>query len=90
MPYKPRRVLNAEELESWPLYSSLMDWARVLDCSPDTLRNGMRDRLLISSRVGNRHFFTKSQILKWYAPALHKIMYDTEYYQPIAVGKEMR
>jgi hypothetical protein len=92
--FKASRTVTVEELDRWPLYSSLSGWASILDCSRDTMRIGIRNGSLVGERqFGQRYFFTKWQILRWWAPGLYRTMYQETGVEPghgIEVGKDMR
>jgi hypothetical protein len=66
-----QRQVTMADMARWPLYASLRDWSVILRCSRETLRNEMRLGRLKGDIVGNnRWYFTRTQIARWYAPAL--------------------
>jgi len=59
------------EVANWPVYASLPVWAGVLGCTRDVLYHAQQMGYLKGERVGpKRLFFTKTAILRWYAPSL--------------------
>ena len=75
----PRRIVTQENLDTWPLYAPLGHWCEVVNMSKTMLMEEIRKGRLTGERVGlNRYYFTKEQILRWYAPGLFAQLYQKE------------
>lgn len=75
MAHKPRMIQNFHSL---PLYGNRRAWTEALSCSYATLQAGRWAGKLRGCKIGQDWYYTRQQILSWYAPSLYKEIYGKD------------
>jgi len=74
MRYRKGRIVTDPDL--LPLYGNRRIWMETLMVSYGTMVAATMSGELEGDLVGLEHYYTRKQILKWYAPSLYKEMYE--------------